>query len=30
MTIGDIPIIRQGQEMSIYEMYWGEGYKQSY
>ena len=28
--IGDIPIIRQGKEMTIYEMYWGEGYKPSY
>jgi hypothetical protein len=28
--IGEIPIARQGREMTRYQLYWGEGYKPSY
>ena len=28
--IGEIPIMRQGREMTTFELYWGEGYKPSY
>lgn len=28
--IGEIPITRQGREMTAYQLYWGEGYKPSY
>lgn len=28
--IGDIPITRQGEEMTTYQLYWGEGYMPSY